>query len=116
MGSSLTPSAETDRESLLELHRQARRAHLEGDAELLTADMADFVWEASRGGLNRISRNEIRERFAAYFAEVRYSIWDDLQPPHIAVATSGDSAWMAVEIEARLTARDDDGDEREVSF
>jgi hypothetical protein len=87
-----------------------------GDADLLTSDMADFVWESSRGGLNRISRAEIRDRFAAYFATVSYSVWDDLQPPHVAVAPGGDSAWMAVEIEARLTATNDDGDAQDVAF
>jgi hypothetical protein len=115
-GSIPTHSAVSDREALLELHRQDRRAHLQGDADLLIADMADFVWESSRGGLNRISREEIGHRFAAYFATVRYSLWDDLQPPHVAVAPGGDAAWMAVDIEARLTAEDDAGAEQEVSF
>ncbi len=45
--------------------------------------MAEFVWEASRGDLNHLSRDEIRERFAAYFATVRYSAWDDRRPPHV---------------------------------
>jgi hypothetical protein len=78
--------------------------------------MADHVWEASRGGLNRLPRSDIRDRFAAYFANVRYELWDDLQPPHVAISESGTDAWMAVEIEARLTAREDDGTEREVAF
>ena len=106
----------SDREALLGLHADARRAHLTGDAELLTSTMADHVWEASRGGLNRLTRAELHDRFAAYFSSVSYSVWDDLQPPHVAVAPDGMSAWMAVEIEARLTATGDDGSTREVAF
>ena len=78
--------------------------------------MAEHIWEASRGGLNRIARRDVRDRFAAYFASVSYSVWDDLQPPHVSVAPDGQSAWMAVEIEARLTSRDDAGRQREVAF
>lgn len=78
--------------------------------------MAEHIWEASRGGLNRISRSDVRDRFAAYFASVSYSTWDDLQPPHVSVAADGQSAWMAVEIEARLTSGDDAGRQREVAF
>jgi hypothetical protein len=82
---------------------------------LLAANMADFVWEASRGRLNRISRAEIRDRFAAYFESVHYAVWQDLQPPHVSVGRDGTSAWMAVEIEARMSATVE-GREQEVRF
>ena len=105
-------SAAADRRRILDLHAQDRRAHLVGDADLLTQGMADFVWEANRGTLNRIPRGEIRERFRAYFESVRYSLWDDLQPPHVSIAGDGLNAWMAVHIEARLAAVDGSGEER----
>ena len=78
--------------------------------------MADFVWEASRGGLNRLSRAELNERFAAYFGSVHYSVWDDLQPPHVSVSEDGGHAWMAVEIEARLSAMTAEGNEEQRAF
>lgn len=78
--------------------------------------MSDHVWEASRGALNRLTRTELRDRFAAYFSSVRYSVWDDLQPPHVSVSADGMSAWMAVEIEARLTAVDGDDTSHDVAF
>jgi len=78
--------------------------------------MAEYVWEASRGGLNRLTRADVRDRFATYFESVRYSLWDDLQPPHVAVSTDSKSAWMAVEIEAKLISRDEDGVDHHVSF
>ena len=78
--------------------------------------MAEHIWEASRGGLNRIARRDVRDRFAAYFASVSYSVWDDLQPPHVSVSADGSDAWMAVEIEARLTALTADGKEDQHAF
>ena len=112
----LANSAALDRAALLEVHQQDRRAHLTGDADLLTLSMAEHLWEASRGGLNRLARAEVRDRFAAYFESVRYSLWDDLQPPHVSVSADGNSAWMAVEIEAQLTTIAEDGVNRNDSF
>src|SRR4051794_41116174 len=109
------PGLASEREALLALHACEREAHLVGDADALTASMAEFVWEASRGGLNRISRSEIRERFASYFKSVRYALWQDLQPAHVSIGADGLSAWMAVEIEAQMTATQDGGDQ-EVRF
>ena len=105
-----------DREALLEVHVRDRRAHLTGDADLLTSSMAEHVWESSRGGLNRLSRTELRDRFAAYFSSVRYSVWDDLQPPHVSVSADGMTAWMAVEIEGRLAAVNANDTSEELRF
>jgi hypothetical protein len=105
-----------DQQALLDLHDQDRRAHLAGDAELLTAGMAEHVWEAGRGGINRLSRAEMRERFAAYFGSVRYLVWDDLAPPHVYVSADATAGWMAVAIEARLSALDESGQPVERAF
>lgn len=93
---------DTDTDALLALHAQDRRAHLDGDADLLASGMADHIWEASRGQLTRLTRKDVRDRFARYFETVRYSIWDDLVDPHVSVAGDGLSAWMAVHIEATV--------------
>ena len=96
-------AASADHDALLTVHELERRAHLEGDARLLASTFADHIWEASRGQLTRLSRADVEERFRAYFATVRYSVWDDLLAPHVWVAPEGRSGWMAVHIEARLT-------------
>ncbi len=78
--------------------------------------MADYVWEAGRGGLNRLSRQDLEQRFASYFGTVRYSLWDDLEPPHVSISPDRSQAWMAVVIEARLTQTGDDGQAHEHAF
>jgi hypothetical protein len=93
--------------AILRLHALDRQAHLEGDADVLADGMADHIWDANRGGLTRVGREDVRERFAAYFASVTYSVWDDLTPPHVSVSSDGTSAWMAVRIEARLVSIDE---------
>jgi hypothetical protein len=104
---------DADRQALLQLHELERRAHLEGSARLLADAFADDVWEASRGQLTRISRGDLEQRFAAYFDQVRYSMWEDVQPPHVAITDDGRHAWIAVQIEGRLRpAHDATAEER----
>ncbi len=104
-----------DRQALLDIHATERRAHLEGDAALIASVFADDVWEAGRGQLRRESRADAEARFSTYFASVRYSVWDDLQPPHVWISADGQSAWMAIHIEARLVATEGES-EQEVAF
>ena len=92
-----------DETALLALHEQDRRAHLEGDADLLVSGMAADILEAGRGGLAIASRSDLAARFSQYFASVRYTRWEDMRPPHIVVAGDGRSAWMAIHIRAELT-------------
>jgi hypothetical protein len=115
-GATRLADLDSDRAALLELHARERAAHLAGDADLLTVSMADFVWEATRGGLNRLSKSDIRDRFAAYFASVHYEVWDDLEPAHVSVSDDGTGAWMAVAIEARIVTREGDETERPARF
>ena len=102
----------SDRDGLLALHERERQAHLTGDATLISDVFADEVWEAGRGQLSRLSREDLKRRFEAYFASVRYSVWDDLQPPHVSIADDGRHAWMAIHIEGRVTGIEDPSQER----
>jgi len=105
-----TKTTDPDVAALLALHAKDRTAHLAGDADLLTSTMADHIWEASRGQLTRLSREDVRERFAAYFSNVAYSVWDDLVQPHVAVSEDRTAAWMAIHIEAKVAPREAGGD------
>ncbi len=111
-----TDPREADREALLALHALERRAHLDGDARLLAGVFSEQVWEAGRGQLTLLSRSELEERFAAYFESVSYTVWDDLQPPHVAVSADGTTAWMAVRVEGRMSAAGDGGQRVERAF
>jgi hypothetical protein len=108
-------TTEDDRQALLEIHATERRAHLEGDATLIASVFADEVWQAGRGQLRRESREDVEERFRNYFSTRRYSIWDDLQPPHVWISPDGTSGWMAIHIEGRLVVVEGES-EQEVSF
>ena len=95
-----------DEAALLDLHQRDRQAHLSGDAELLASGIGETLIDSRGGKLQRLSRDEFRERFADYFGRVRYSRWDDVEPPSVTVSADGSQAWMAIHIEADLTTLD----------
>jgi SnoaL-like domain len=101
--SAVAGARSADEAALLEIHETARRAHLQGDAAMLTASMDEHIWDSGRGELRFKTRAEMAQQFSQYFHEVKYSRWDNVQPPHVFVSRDGSQAWMAVQIEAQLT-------------
>jgi hypothetical protein len=93
----------SDEQALLVLHAHDREAHLRGDANLLTADMAPEIMDVGRGHFDRTTREQVREHFTTYFKQAKYSSFDDMVPPAVHVAPDGKSAWMAVQIRAHIT-------------
>jgi hypothetical protein len=96
-------SRTSDDAALLDLHERDRRAHLTGDATLLASGVGEMLTDSSRGRIQRLSRDDFRERFADYFQQVRYARWEDVEPPVVTVSADGSQAWMAIHIQAELT-------------
>lgn len=86
-------------------HEAARRAHLDGDADLLAAGMADRMVVASNGDLSVRPRETMTSFFRDYFARVKYLEWSDSEPPVINVSPDGRAGWMAVKVRARYLER-----------
>lgn len=86
-------------------HETARRAHLEGDAELMAPELADQVVLVSKGDLSVIPRDGLISFFKAYFARVKYLEWSDSEPPRIDVSPDGQMGWMSVKVRARYLER-----------
>lgn len=98
---STTFAADPDTDALLALHRQAREAHLTGNADLLASGTADYLLVISRAKIHRQSREDVRKFFQKYLAETKYSMWDDAVAPEVRISKDRNMAWMAVHIRAR---------------
>lgn len=108
---SVSPSAvrcSTGEEAVAELraaHEAVRRAHLEGNAELMGMGTADQIILASNGDLSMNSREQVVNFFRGYFARVQYLEWSDASLPIIHVSPDGGTGWMAVQVRARYLQR-----------
>lgn len=106
------PRCSTGEEAAAELraaHEVARRAHLEGNAELMAPGMADQMILVSNGNLSVNSRAAMISFFRGYFTRVRYLEWSDAAPPVINVSPDGRLGWMAVQVRARYLDRANPG-------
>jgi hypothetical protein len=72
-----------------------RRAHLQTDAELLAAHLADSVFNIDGGQVIVQTKKEIEAFFRAYFDGAIYHAWEDVTPPVISVSEDGSMAWVA---------------------
>jgi hypothetical protein len=87
------------------VHETARRAHLEGNAELMAPETADQMVLVSNGEVLTNSRDETIRFFKGYFGRVKYLEWSDAAPPMIKVSPDGRMGWMAVKVRARYLDR-----------
>ena len=86
-------------------HEAARRAHLEGNAELMAPAMAERMVLVSNGNLSVNPKEKMLSFFEGYFARVKYLEWSNAEPPIINVAPDGRMGWMAVKVRARYVER-----------
>lgn len=86
-------------------HEAARRAHLEGNAELMAPGMADEMALVSNGNISVNPKEKMIDFFKGYFARVKYLEWSDAAPPVIHVSPDGQMGWIGVKVRARYVDR-----------
>lgn len=96
------------REELLHLNNLQQRAHLEGNADLLTSIMTDSLMTVQGGIITFNSREEIKRQFENNFSRVTYKKWDDISDPIIEISGDGSMATMTVNKEIELAPVVDD--------
>jgi len=98
-------TGEAAKAEILAVHEVARRAHIEGNAELMAPGTADQAIIVSNGEFSVNSRDKIVSFFKGYFGRVKYLEWSDAEPPIIYVSPDGQMGWMAVKVRARYLDR-----------
>ncbi len=86
-------------------HETQRRAHLEGNAELMEPGMADQVVVVSNGDVSLNPRAKMIGFFKGYFDRVKYLEWSDAASSVVNVSPDGQMGWMAVKVRARYVER-----------
>jgi len=103
-------------EGLLKAHAVGRRSHYLADADLLTASLADDYREVNRGRISTPTAAQLRQRFAGYFGSVRFLEWEDVRPPLVSLAPSGDWGEVVVEKRVRTIPAGSIGEESSVRY
>jgi hypothetical protein len=103
-----TPRCSTGEEAAAGLraaHEADRRAHLEGNVEIMAPGMADEMVLVSNGNVAVNPKDKTVAFFKSYFDRVKYLEWSDVEPPVTSVSPDGQMGWMAVKVRARIIER-----------
>ena len=103
---SVQKEAETE---LLSLHKDERRAHFDHNVNFLLAHVAPQLLDVRDGKVNRMSRDDVREKFEGYFKQSQFSAWDDVEPPIVHASSDGKMGWMIVRVRIAYNETDVSG-------
>src|SRR5215213_2838674 len=93
------PNLEKEKQAILILHENQKKAHFEKNVSLLLADSSSDFVEVNRGLVKKLNRDESVRRFQAYFNAVDFVKWDDEKPP---IFRFSDDATMATTVVEKL--------------
>lgn len=99
--SAVSPSASADRAAILAIYERTRAAHFDEDPEEFLAPVDSAYWVVSSGGVRHRDKAEALRELKGYFREATFTDVQDVVPPRITVAPSGDVAWLIGQVEVR---------------
>jgi hypothetical protein len=99
-------AAAAGKAELLELHRDARRAHFAHDVDALLTTLPDIFTYVRDGKVEMQSKDNLRSRFTEYFRGAEFTSWDNIEPPIVHVSPDGRMGWMIVHMKIAYTKTD----------
>jgi hypothetical protein len=105
-----------DLAELAAAHARTIEAHRRGDIGMLVADEGERSIVSGRGELRASGREAVRERLGGYFAATRFTRYEDVEVPVVAVSADGTLGWLGCEIEAEGTQTGADGAPSPISY
>lgn len=88
---------EAEKEAIMVLHQEQRKAHMEENVSLLVKDGSPDFIEVNRGFIKSPTEEESIKRFQSYFDAVDFVKWDDVYPPVISFSDDGTMATTVVD-------------------
>ena len=112
------PAAEPSEsvQEILRSHERDREDHLRGDAADLTSRLPAEYISVADGKLKHLTREGTLKQFQEYFASRKHRAWEDLEPPVVHVAPSGEMAWAIFRVRSRYTDVKPDGSRQDGEF
>jgi ketosteroid isomerase-like protein len=101
---------------ILRSHEMDREDHLRGDAAHLASRLPPEYISVADGKLKRETREATLKQFQDYFTGRKHRAWEDVEPPVVHVAPSGDMAWAIFRVRSRYTDTKPDGSRQDGEF
>ena len=89
-----------DLSALAALHRGAIEAHVTSDVTRLAVGEFDRSTVVRRGELVETTREALVGRLGPYLQSIRFTRYEDVRVPVVAVSNDGSLGWIACEVEA----------------
>ena len=94
-----------DLAELAAAHERTLAAHRQSDIGMMLGDIAGRSTVSGRGTLTETSRDELAARLGPYLEQIRFTRYEDVVVPVVAVSADGTLGWLACQIEAAGTSR-----------
>ena len=94
-----------DLADLASAHERTLQAHRQSDVRILLGDAAGQSTISGRGSLRESSRDELAARLGPYLESIRFTRYEDVVVPVVAVSADGSLGWLACQIEAAGESR-----------
>ncbi len=94
-----------DLAALASAHERTLAAHRQSDVRLLLDDAAERSLVSGRGTLKETGSDELAARLGPYLESIRFTRYEDVVVPVVAVSADGSLGWLACQIEAAGESR-----------
>jgi hypothetical protein len=103
-------SFEADRQQILKLHEDQRKAHFGKDPKTMVDQFATDMTSVNHGKISKTTdpKKDI-DRFQSYFNSVEFKKWDDVNPPEIRFSDDHTLAYTVVDKLVVIEAKDSVG-------
>ncbi|MEQ3795891.1 hypothetical protein AAFP94_11930 [Flavobacteriaceae bacterium MJ-SS4] len=90
-------------QELLEVHKLARKYHVEKMVNEFVSQLSDKHISVNRGKMSKLQREKKTNQVQQYFDSVEFEKWDDIEPPIIRFSDDYSMAYTIVNKEVVLT-------------
>ena len=100
---------EADKQAILTLLQQERKAHFNKDVNLFVSEFAQGMYSVNKGTVDSSSIDEHKKHIHAYFDAVKFIKWDDVAEPIIRFSNDHSIAYAIIQKQVILETQDSTG-------
>lgn len=103
-----SPDFESEKQTLLAIHKAQKDAHLNKNAGQFVNQFANPMISINQGKITTVTQEAALERFQNYFNAVLIKSWEDVAPPVIDFSEDATMAYMVVDKLVVLTYKNEE--------